>query len=99
MNLQSLMKQAQSMQKNMLDQKKEIENMTFIGKSELVEITMKGNRQVTNVKIKENSTIESDEIEILEDMIQLATNDAINQINSEIEKKMGSQMGQFGGMI
>ena len=37
MNLQALMKQAQSMQKNIMNSKAEIESMTFTGKSELVE--------------------------------------------------------------
>ena len=99
MNLQALMKQAQNMQKNMLDQKKEIEKMTFVGKSELVDITINGKKEVIGVKIKTNTAIEKDEIEILQDMIQLAINDALTQVNDEIEKKMGSQMGQFGGLL
>ena len=42
MNLQALMKQAQSMQKNIMDSKKKIDEMTFTGKSELVEVKMNG---------------------------------------------------------
>lgn len=99
MNLQALMKQAQNMQKNMLEQKKEIEKKTFVGKSELVEITINGKREVIDVKIKVDSAIENDDKEILQDMILLAMNDAIKQVDKEIENKLGSQMGQFGGLL
>ena len=57
MNLQALMKQAQSMQKNIMDSKKKIDEMTFTGKSELVEVKINGKREVLSVEIK------SDELE------------------------------------
>ncbi len=98
MNLQSLMKQAQSMQKNIMNSKKEIESMTFIGKSELVEITMNGKKQVLSVKIKQTD-LDSEDIEILEDMIMIATNDAIKKVNEETEKKLGAQAGEFGDLF
>ncbi len=46
MNLQALMKQAQSMQKNIMNSKSEIEAMTFVGESELVEVKMNGKKEV-----------------------------------------------------
>lgn len=98
MNLQALMKQAQSMQKNMMNSKKEIEAMEFIGESELVEIKMNGKKEVLSVKIKETD-LEKDDIEILQDMIMIATNDAILKINKEIETKMGSQAGNFSDLF
>ena len=42
MNLQALMKQAQSMQKNIMDSKSKIEAMEFTGESELVTVVMSG---------------------------------------------------------
>lgn len=98
MNLQALMKQAQSMQKNIMNSKSEIEAMTFVGESELVEVKMNGKKEVLSVKIKQTD-LEKDDIEILEDMIMIATNDAISKINKEIEKKMGSQAGTFGDLF
>ena len=99
MNLQALMKQAQSMQKNMLQQKKEIESKKYEGESELVKIVMNGKREVISVKIKNLDAIESDDIEALEDMIMIATNNAISKINDDINKKMGNQVGAFGDLI
>lgn len=98
MNLQSLMKQAQSMQKNMLDSKAKIEAMDFTGESELVTVVMSGKKEVKSVKIK-SEDLEKDDIEILEDMITLAVNDAISKINKEINDKMGSQAGAFGDLF
>ena len=95
MNLQALMKQAQSMQKNLMASKEKIEAMEFTGTSELVEVKMSGKKEVISVKIKETE-LEKDDIEILEDMIVIAMNDAINKINKEIESKMGSQASKKG---
>lgn len=98
MNLQALMKQAQSMQKNIMASKKKIDEMTFTGKSELVEVKMNGKREVLSVKIKSDE-LEKDDLEILEDMIKIATNDALKQIEKEVNNKLGSQAGALGGLL
>ncbi len=98
MNLQALMKQAQSMQKNIMDSKAKIDSMTFVGESELVEVKMSGKKQVISVKIK-SEELEKDDLEILEDMIAIAVNDAIKKIDKEIEAKMGSQAGALSGLL
>ena len=53
MNLQNLMKQAQSMQNNLMKAKKEIDSKEFIGKSELVEVTVYGNKKIKSIFILE----------------------------------------------
>ena len=99
MNLQALMKQAQSMQKNMMESKKKIDNMIFKGNSELVEVEINGKREVLLVKIKTEENLDKDDIEILQDMIVIAMNDALKKVNEEINKKLGSQAGTLGGLI
>ena len=59
---------------------------------------MSGKKEVKSVKIKAEE-LEKDDIEILEDMITLAVNDAIGKINKEINDKMGSQAGAFGDLF
>ena len=98
MNLQALMKQAQSMQKNIMDSKKKIDERIFTGKSELVEVKMNGKREVLSVEIKSDE-LEKDDLEILEDMIKIATNDALKQIEKEVNNKLGSQAGALGGLL
>lgn len=88
MNMQALMKQAQKLQSDMVKSQKEIENMTFIGKSSLVTVEFSGDKTLKTVKIN-SENFEMDDLEMLEDMITIAINDAINQINQETERKMG----------
>ena len=54
---------------------------------------MKGNKEVLSVKI-EAENIDKEDIEMLEDMIVLAVNENIKQIDKEMENKLG----KFGGM-
>lgn len=99
MNIQALMKQAQSMQKKMLDAKDKIDNMIFEGKSELVKVKLNGKREVKEVKFENVEEIEKDDIEMLEDMVMIAMNDALSKIEKEINDKLGSQAGPLGGMF
>lgn len=99
MNIQALMKQAQAMQKNLMDSKKKIEEMTFEGTSELVTVKMNGKREILSVKIKEDTHLEQDDFEILEDMIMIAVNDALKKVEQEINSKLGSQAGALGGLL
>ena len=98
MNIQAMMKQAQQLQKKMMDEKKAIDSKVFTGKSSLVTITMTGEKKVTGVDINLDE-ISSDDKEMLEDMIMLAVNDAITQIDKETEEKMGKYTQGLPGLF
>lgn len=89
MNMQAMLKQAQAMQRDMINIKKEIDAKDFIGESSLVKITVKGTKEVTKVEISDKENLENDDLEMLEDMIMVALNDALNKVDAETEKKMG----------
>ena len=89
MNMQAMMKQVQSLQKDMLKAKKELDEKEFIGESSLVKITLFGSKNVKSVKIDKDSEFSYDDIDMLEDMITIAFNDALKKIDAETEKKMG----------
>lgn len=91
MNMNMLMKQAQKMQKDMENAKEEVSKKTFSAKQPLVEVEVNGDTQMTKIKISEN--IQKDDIEMLEDMIMIATNEAINAAKKEMEEKLG-KIGQ-----
>ena len=95
MNMQALMRQAQNLQKDMIKAKDEIDNTEFVGESSLVKITMKGNREVTKVEISKQDSLSEEDIEMLEDMILLAVNDA----NKKIEEFTNKKMGKFGNSM
>ena len=92
MNMQAMMQQAQKLQRDMLKAKDEVEGKTFTSKQSLVEVVMKGNKEVLSVKI-EAENLDKEDIEMLEDMIVLAVNENIKQIDKEMENKLG----KFGG--
>ncbi len=98
MNIQAMMKQAQKMQKDMMKSKEEIDNMVFEGKSSLVTIEMKGTKELTKVKI-DAEAIEKDEIEMLEDMIVVAINEASKKVDKTTEEKMGKYTQGMPGLF
>ena len=98
MNMQNLMAQAQRMQRDIMKKKEEIEKQSFTGKSELVEITMNGNKVVTEVIIK-NEDLTKDDIEVLQDMIMIATNNAIKNVDQAMEKAMGQYGSALNGLF
>lgn len=98
MNIQAMMKQAQKLQKEMMNAKEEIDNKIFIGKASLVTVEVKGDKNIKKVSIDADS-LEKDDIEMLEDMILVAINDAMNQIDKETEQKMGKYTQGMPGLF
>ena len=88
MNMQAMLKQAQALQKDMMKAKDEIDSMDFVGESSLIKVTLKGTKEVTKVEINADS-LDSDDIEALQDMILVAINDAQKKIDEVTEKKLG----------
>ena len=96
MNIQALMKQAQSMQKDMMKAKEEVDAMTFVGTSSFVSVTVKGTKEVIKVTI-DNDDLSSDDKEMLEDMLVIALNDAFKQVDKMTEQKMGKFTSMMPG--
>jgi len=99
MNIQAIMKQAQALQKDMIKAKEEIDKMTFIGESSLVKITINGQKEVLKVEIDKENELTKDDIEMLEDMIVVATNSAMKQVDEITEKKMGKFSNSMPGLF
>ncbi len=99
MNMNNLLAQAQKMQKDMEKKQKEIYDSEYEGDSQLVSVKINGKREVLSVIIKDKEKLESDDLEILEDMIKIAFNEALRKVDSDIEKKMGVYGKQLGGLF
>ena len=97
MNMQAMLRQAQQMQKDMLKAKDEIDKSEFTGESSFVKVTLMGNKTVKKVEI-DSESLDKDDIEVLEDMLVVAINDAQKKIDSETEKKMG-KFGNIPGLF
>ena len=94
-NMQQLMRQAQKMQQEMMEAQEELKTMEVTGTSGggLVEVTMTCEKQVVSLSIKPEA-VDPDDIEMLEDLIIAAFNDATGKADEEREQKLG----KFGGM-
>ena len=92
------MAQAQKMQRDIQKKKDEIDQTIFTGKSEMVEVEYNGKKEMVSIKITAEN-LESDDLEILEDMILLASKDAIQKIDQEMETKLGSLGAGLGGLF
>lgn len=99
MNMNALMQQAQKMKKDIEKKQEEIYNSEFTGSSELVDITIHGNKKVKKVTLKNVKSLDEEDIEILEDMIKIAMNDAISKVDKETESKLGAYGNQLGGLF
>lgn len=101
-NMNNLMKQAQRMQRQMEENQKEIETKEFTAAAGggAVEVTVSGKKEVLGVKLTAE-VVDPDDIEMLQDLIVAATNEAMKQAeeaNSELMNKMTGGMGLGGGL-
>ncbi|MCI9176081.1 MAG: YbaB/EbfC family nucleoid-associated protein [Lachnospiraceae bacterium] len=98
-NMNNLMKQAQKMQKQMEEATKELEEkeITATAGGGAVEVTITGKKEVTKVKLAEE-VVDPDDIEMLEDLIMAATNEALRQIEEASQQSMSKITGGLGGM-
>ena len=99
MNMQAMLKQAQSLQKKMLSEQEEINNSTFVGETELVKVTMKGSKRIEKIEIKDKEKFSNEDLDILEDMIMIAVNDALGQIDKMTEEKLGKYTKGMPGLF
>ena len=98
-NMNNLMKQAQKMQRQMEEAQKELEEkeITAAAGGGAVEVTVSGKREVTKVKLSEE-VVDPDDIEMLEDLIMAATNEALRQLDEFSSSSMAKITGGMGGL-
>lgn len=98
-NMQALLKQAQQMQQKMQEAQEELAETEVTGDAGggLVEVTMTCKKEVVAVSIKPEA-VDLDDLEMLEDLIVAAFNDACAQADEETKEVMAPFAGAMGGM-
>lgn len=98
-NMNNLMKQAQKMQKQMEETTKDMETKEFSASvgGGAVTVTVSGKKEVTSVKLSQE-VVDPDDIEMLEDLIMAATNEAFRQMEEASGSAMAKLTGGLGGM-
>lgn len=96
-NMANLMKQAQKMQRQMEEQAKEMETKEFTAAAGggAVEVVVSGKKELLKVKLQEE-VVDPDDIEMLEDLIIAATNEALRQVDEANSSAMGKLTGGMG---
>ena len=96
-NMNNLMKQAQRMQRQMEEAQKAVEEMeaTATAGGGAVEVTVSGKKEVLKVKLKEE-VVDPEDVEMLEDLILVAVNDALRKIDEASEASMSKLTGGLG---
>lgn len=97
-NMANLMKQAQKMQRQMEEQAKELETKEFSATAGggAVEATVSGAKKLVKLKLDEEA-VDPDDVEMLEDLIVAAVNEALDKVEAETSSAMSKLTGGMGG--
>lgn len=93
-NINNLMKQAQAMQKQMEEMQKEVEAAEFeasVGGG-AISVRVNGKKEVLGINIKPE-VVDPDDVEMLEDLVLSAINEALRKADEETANKMGKLTG------
>ena len=98
-DVNALMRQAQKMQEDMKAKQAELEAAEYTGSAsgEMVTVKMNGKHEVLSITIKPE-VVDPDDIEMLEDLIVAATNEALRQVEQETNAAVSKMTGGFGGL-
>ena len=102
MNQAAMLKQAQKMQQDMLRMQEEMENKTYTATAGggMVSATVNGKHEVVNLEIKPDA-VDPDDVEMLQDMVIAAVNEAMRIADNEAQQNMARLTGglNLGGMF
>lgn len=98
-NMNNLMKQAQRMQRQMEETTKELEEKEYSASAGggAVTVTVSGKKEVLSVKLAEE-VVDPNDIEMLQDLIVAATNEALRKMEEESQAAMSKLTGGLGGL-
>ena len=99
MNQAAMMKQAQKMQQELLRMQQEQESKTFTAKAGggMVAATVNGKHELTNLEINPEA-VDPDDVDMLQDMIIAAVNEAMRTADAEAANNMSKLTGGLGGL-
>jgi DNA-binding YbaB/EbfC family protein len=102
MNQAAMMKQAQKLQQQMLQMQQEQESKTFTAKAGggMVSATVNGKHELINLEINPEA-VDPDDVEMLQDMVMAAVNEAMRIADNEAANNMSRLTGgmNLGGLF
>ena len=98
LNIQQMMKQAQVMQEKMAKEMEELRTEASVGGG-MVTVEMKGNHEIVSLKI-DPEAVKEDDVEMLQDMIIAAINEANRKVDEAMKGKLGGMLPPgLGGLL
>lgn len=99
MQMQNMLRQAQKLQEEALEAQKEVDETLVEGSASgnLVKVTMYGNKTIDSINL-DPSIVDPDDVEMLEDLIVAAINDASSKADALKAEKLG-RFGSLGGLM
>jgi DNA-binding YbaB/EbfC family protein len=91
MNIQQMMKQAQQMQERLQKQMTELRVEASAGGG-MISVVVNGTKQIQSITI-DPEVVSRDDVEMLQDLIVAALNDAYRKVDDEMQKSMGGMLG------
>ena len=94
-----MMNKLRKMQKELLDTQKKLEATEFVGTAGggMVKVTVLGNKVVLKVEIDKDAVTGPEDIEMVEDTVVAAINDAFNKVDKETERVLAPLQAGLGG--
>ena len=98
-NMTNLMKQAQRMQRQMEEKTKELEEKEYTAAAGggAVTVTVSGKKEILSVKLSPEA-VDPDDVEMLEDLIVAAANEALHKMEEDSASVMAELTGGLGGL-
>ena len=90
MNIQNMMKQAQQMQERLQREMAQLKVEATSGGG-MVTVVVNGSKQIVSLKI-DPEVVSKDDVEMLQDLIVAAINDAERKVDDEMSRKMGGML-------
>ncbi|NOX34277.1 MAG: YbaB/EbfC family nucleoid-associated protein [Deltaproteobacteria bacterium] len=93
-NMNSMMKQAQKLQKKMMKTQKELATKTVEASAGggMVKVVANGGQQIESI-VLEKEVVDPEDIEMLQDLVLAAVNDALNKSQEMVSSEMGKLTG------
>ncbi len=96
-NMQQLARQAQKLQQQMMKIQEEVEAREFSASAGggMVSVTVNGKKEILSLTIKPEA-VDPDDVEMLQDMVLAAMNEALREAGETVEREMGKVTGGMG---
>lgn len=93
-NMGGMMKQAQKLQKKMLKMQEELAQKTVevSAGGGMVKVVATGNQKISSISL-EKEVVDPEDLEMLEDLVLAAVNDALNKSQEMVSAEMGKLTG------